>query len=55
MTEVEIRFTARGNVTVVELEQRGWEARGERAAAVRANYDHGWVKTLELYAGAASA
>jgi uncharacterized protein YndB with AHSA1/START domain len=54
-TEVEIRFAARGNVTVVELEHRGWEARGERAAQAWANYDQGWVKTLELFARAASA
>ncbi|HKX76416.1 MAG TPA: SRPBCC domain-containing protein [Acidimicrobiia bacterium] len=28
ITEVEVRFASRGNVSVVELEHRGWEARG---------------------------
>lgn len=51
-TEVEVRFSSRGNVTVVELEHRGWEARGERAAEVRSNYDSGWVKTLDRFAAA---
>jgi uncharacterized protein YndB with AHSA1/START domain len=54
-TEVEVRFASRGNITVVELEHRGWEARGERAAEIRANYDSGWIKTLDRYATAASA
>lgn len=54
-TEVEVRFMARGDITIVELEHRGWEARGERAAEVRANYDQGWIETLERFARAASA
>jgi uncharacterized protein YndB with AHSA1/START domain len=53
-TEVEVRFASRGNITVVELEHRGWEARGERAAEIRENYDRGWVTTLNRYATAAS-
>jgi uncharacterized protein YndB with AHSA1/START domain len=53
-TEVEVRFASRGNITVVELEHRGWEARGERAAEIRDNYDRGWVTTLNRYATAAS-
>lgn len=51
-TEVEVRFASRGNVTVVELEHRGWETRGERAEEVRSNYESGWVKTLDRFAAA---
>jgi uncharacterized protein YndB with AHSA1/START domain len=54
-TEVEVRFAADGDSTVVELEHRGWEARGERAAEVRADYDQGWIGVLEHYAKAAAA
>lgn len=53
-TEIEVRFASRGNVTVVELEHRGWEMRGERAGEVRATYDSGWVMTLDRFAAAAS-
>lgn len=53
-TEVEVRFASRGNITVVELEHRGWEARGARAAEIRDNYDRGWVTTLNRYAAAAA-
>ena len=52
-TEVEVRFAADGDSTVVELEHRGWEARGDRAAEVRADYDQGWIGVLERYAAAA--
>jgi hypothetical protein len=48
-----VRFTADGDSTVVELEHRGWEARGDRAAEVRAAYDGGWIGVLERYASAA--
>ncbi len=54
-TEVEVRFAADGDSTVVELEHRGWEARGDRAADVRADYDQGWIGVLEHYAKAAAA
>ena len=53
-TEVEVRFGAQGGSTLVELEHRGWEARGERAAAVREAYDTGWDPVLAGYAEAAS-
>lgn len=53
-TEVEVRFASRGTVTVVELEHRGWEARGGKAKEIRSNYESGWVKTLDLFATAAS-
>ena len=54
-TEVEVRFTPEGDSTVVQLEHRGWEARGDRAAEARASYDGGWPGVLELYAKAAAA
>ncbi|MGH8959258.1 MAG: SRPBCC domain-containing protein [Acidimicrobiia bacterium] len=53
-TEVEVRFASRGNLTVVELEHRGWEVRGERAAEVRDGYDTGWIKILDRFAATAT-
>lgn len=53
-TEVEVRFTAQGGATLVELEHRGWEARGERAATMRAAYDKGWEPVLARFAERAS-
>ncbi len=54
-TEVEVRFAADGDSTVVELEHRGWEARGDRADEARAAYDGGWIGVLEQYAKVAAA
>jgi uncharacterized protein YndB with AHSA1/START domain len=53
-TEVEVRFAAQGGSTLVELEHRGWEARGENALAARASYDEGWDPVLARYGEAAS-
>jgi len=52
-TEVEVRFSPQGGSTLVELEHRGWEARGARGAEIRAGYDSGWARILELYVAAA--
>ena len=52
-TEVEVRFTPQGGATLVELEHRGWEARGARAAERRAGYDTGWELVLARFAAAA--
>jgi hypothetical protein len=52
-TEVEVRFTARPDGTVVELEHRGWERLGPGFAEVRGSYDSGWVPTLERFRVAA--
>jgi DNA-binding transcriptional ArsR family regulator len=41
-TEVEIRFSAEGRLTRVDLEHRGWAALGERAEATRDGYETGW-------------
>jgi uncharacterized protein YndB with AHSA1/START domain len=54
--EVELRFIAEGNGTRVELEHRGWEKLGEKAASVRADYDKGWNFVFnERYGNAAGA
>jgi uncharacterized protein YndB with AHSA1/START domain len=45
-TELEVRFTADGNGTLVELEHRGWERLGEIAQKARAGYGSGWVLVL---------
>lgn len=44
--EVEIRFVPDGDGTRVELEHRGWEARG---AEKREGYDGGWTQVLGRY------
>ena len=54
-TEVEVRFAQQGETTVVELEHRGWEARGSQAREIRASYQTGWVMTLDRYAATATA
>lgn len=54
-TEVEVRFTAQGEgLTRVDLEHRGLEAYGERAAEIRALFDKqdAWMGGLELFAAA---
>lgn len=48
-TEVEVRFTAQGEHTLVELEHRGWERLGPDAIEGRAGYSEGWVLTLERF------
>lgn len=55
--EVEVRFTAEGaGATRVELEHRGLELYGERAAQMREIYasDGGWGGMLETYAQVAA-
>jgi uncharacterized protein YndB with AHSA1/START domain len=49
---VEVRFEPDDGGTRLELEQRGWEALGERAERTRANYDseRGWNLVLRAYA-----
>jgi uncharacterized protein YndB with AHSA1/START domain len=52
--EVDVRFTDDGYGTRVELEHRGWERLGERAAEAVEGYNSGWEKTFGmLYAEAA--
>lgn len=51
-TEVEVRFVPEGERTRVELEHRGWERLGERAAPAREGYDGGWPAVLGAYVDA---
>lgn len=51
-TEVEVRFTAQGESTVVELEHRGWERLGGIAGETRAKYEPGWDFVLGKYEAA---
>lgn len=57
VTEVELRFTADGEGTRVELEHRNLERMGEHAEAARAAYDseNGWSGLLDGFAAAADA
>jgi hypothetical protein len=48
-TVVEVRFTASGRDTLVELEHRDWERLGERIEDLRAGYAEGWITTLERF------
>ena len=48
-TEVEVRFSASGSGTLVELEHRGWEALGPSAAGLNGSYAAGWIPTLERF------
>lgn len=48
-TEVEVRFSASGDGTMVELEHRGWEALGPSVAEIRGGYAAGWKPTLERF------
>lgn len=58
-TTVEVRFTEDGDQTVVEFEHRGLEAFGDKAEAVRGDYDTGmdggWQQLLENYRTVAEA
>jgi uncharacterized protein YndB with AHSA1/START domain len=50
-TEVEVRFTAEGNGTRVDVEHRGWEEAG--AQDQEKSYNGGWDFVLGRYAAAA--
>jgi len=47
--EVEVRFTAQGSGTLVELEHREWARLGERAREIREGYAEGWTGVLEVF------
>ena len=47
-TQVEVRFIAEGDATLVELEHRGWE-QNPKAAETHKNYSDGWVGILGHY------
>jgi uncharacterized protein YndB with AHSA1/START domain len=48
-TELELRFSADGDGTRVDLEHRYWERLGEESLSVRESYDSGWDTVLQPY------
>jgi uncharacterized protein YndB with AHSA1/START domain len=54
-TEIDVRFSEAGSATRVDLEHRGWERLGERAAEARASYADGWKTVFGAYADVANA
>jgi uncharacterized protein YndB with AHSA1/START domain len=52
-TELEVRFTAQPDGTLVELEHRGWERLGEIALQARGSYGEGWSISLGRFREAA--
>ena len=53
---IELRFSAEGSGTRVELTHSGWEKLGDAAAALRERYDRGWATLIErCYADYANA
>jgi len=53
--EVDVRFSAEGGATRVDLEHRGWEKLGDRMAEIVPQYDSGWDEVLgRRYAQAAA-
>jgi uncharacterized protein YndB with AHSA1/START domain len=54
-TEIEVTFTALGDMTHVQLVHRGWELLGDEGAEARDTYNSGWPETLARYAEAVKA
>jgi uncharacterized protein YndB with AHSA1/START domain len=56
-TEVEVRFTADGDGTRVDVEHRGWEGLGEAAEQIHPLYssEGGWSMVLGRYADLADS
>jgi uncharacterized protein YndB with AHSA1/START domain len=52
--EVDVRFSARGAGTHVELEHTGWHRLGDLAAEALAHYVTGWDEVLARYSEAAA-
>jgi uncharacterized protein YndB with AHSA1/START domain len=53
--EVEVRFSASGLATRVELEHRGWERLVGETGEIPSHFVSGWEEALGLYAEAAAA
>ena len=51
--EVEVRLTASGDGTRLDLEQRGWERLVATAEEIPEHYESGWDEVLSRYAEAA--
>jgi uncharacterized protein YndB with AHSA1/START domain len=49
--DIEVRFTAEGSRTRLQLTHSGWERLGEKAARARKAYGPGWTYVLALWAG----
>jgi uncharacterized protein YndB with AHSA1/START domain len=54
-TELEVRFTPEGDGTRVDLEHRGWERYGDKAAESFGSYNSGWDLVLGRYVDRANA
>jgi uncharacterized protein YndB with AHSA1/START domain len=56
-TEVEVRFTADGDSTRVDLDHRGWDGLGPAAQRIRPLYasEGGWTMVLGRYASLAES
>jgi uncharacterized protein YndB with AHSA1/START domain len=54
-TEIDVRFTEEDGATRVDLEHRGWERLGEKAAEARASYSDGWKEVFGRYAAVANS
>jgi uncharacterized protein YndB with AHSA1/START domain len=53
-TELEVTFTERGDGTMVQIEQRGWDRLSEDfREGLYDTYARGWITTLDLFAAAA--
>lgn len=48
-TEIEVRFTAQGAATRVDLEHRGFERIGPAAGPTIAQYEQGWPVVLDRF------
>jgi uncharacterized protein YndB with AHSA1/START domain len=54
-TEIEVRFSADGDATRVELEHRGWDRYPDQVGAgTRAEYNQGWEAVLDAFVDTAS-
>ena len=51
-TEIEVRFRAQGDFTLVDLEHRGWERIGEIGPRARHDYEVGWPIVLAKFENA---
>jgi uncharacterized protein YndB with AHSA1/START domain len=47
--EVDVRFTAEGETTRVDLEHRGWESLVGRDGEIPSHFDSGWNEALASY------
>ena len=54
-TQLEVRFSAEGDGTRVELTHGGWERYGAEAAEAFDSYNGGWDRVLGHYTGKAGA